>query len=149
VHYVHRALDLEDLVALYVAADVMLVTPLCDGMNLVAKEFVVSSRKPGMLVLSEFAGAVDEFGSHCLTVNPWDPEGLTAAMVTALEMKPEDRRARMQAMRDQVRSHDVHRWAEDFLANLQGRRAVRRARTSRRCVVPYVDPTSEPVLAKG
>jgi trehalose 6-phosphate synthase len=119
VYYVHRSLDLDELVALYHAADVMLVTPLCDGMNLVAKEYVVSARPTGALLLSEFAGAADELATGSILVNPWDEEDLTAGMLAALETPPEVRRERMAAMRCWLRERDVHRWAGDCLADLE------------------------------
>jgi len=120
VYYVHRSLELDELVALYCAADVMLVTPLCDGMNLVAKEFAVTNGRDGVLVLSEFAGAAAELGEHSVLVNPWDPESLTAGLVAALELPAEARRERMEAMRATILRQDVHRWAKDFLAELDG-----------------------------
>ena len=86
IHYLYQSVDAEQLVALYLAADVMLVTPLRDGMNLVAKEYVASRVDDGgVLVLSEFAGAADEL-QEAVSVNAYDVAGLTAAMRTALEM---------------------------------------------------------------
>lgn len=124
VYYVHHSLDLDELVALYAAADVMLVTPLCDGMNLVAKEFAVSNERDGVLVLSEFAGAAAELGPHSTIVNPWDPESMTAGLISALALPQDVRRARMEAMREVIRKRDVHHWAQDFLAELDGSRPV-------------------------
>jgi trehalose 6-phosphate synthase/phosphatase len=118
VHYLHRSLPFETLVALYRAADVMLVTPVRDGMNLVAKEFVASRiDDDGVLVLSEFAGAADEL-SAALIVNPYDVDGVSEAIHRALLMEPEERRARMRALRVQVAAHDVHAWTEGFLSAL-------------------------------
>jgi trehalose-6-phosphate synthase len=86
VHYLHRSLPLEELVALYVVADVMLVTPFRDGMNLVAKEYVASRMDDtGVLVLSEFTGAALEL-RQALVVNPHDIDGLSAALGQALRM---------------------------------------------------------------
>jgi trehalose 6-phosphate synthase/phosphatase len=119
VHYLHRSIPSEQLVALYAAADVMLVTPLRDGMNLVAKEFVASRLDDeGVLVLSEFAGAAAELG-EALMVNPYDIDGMAAAMRRALEMRPRERQTRMRALRERVRQHDVHEWAERFIADLR------------------------------
>ena len=115
VHYLHQPVDREELVALYRAADVMVVTPLRDGMNLVCKEYVASRReRDGVLVLSEFAGAAAELTS-ALLVNPHDLGSVTQALERALTMEPEEERTRMRTMHRQVMSHDVDRWARSFL----------------------------------
>jgi len=115
VHYLHQALPRVDLVAFFVAADVMLVTPLRDGMNLVAKEYVACKYDlSGALVLSEFAGAAIELNNAYL-VNPHDLDGMKNTMYDALTMLPEDGRRRMRALRRQVLTHDVDRWARSFL----------------------------------
>ncbi|MFL5577841.1 MAG: trehalose-6-phosphate synthase [Gemmatimonadaceae bacterium] len=118
VHYVYRSIPETLLLALYRAADVMLVTPLRDGMNLVAKEFVACrTDDQGVLVLSEFAGAADEM-TEALLVNPYDVDGIADALQRALTMPPAERRARMRAMREGVTTHDVHRWAASFVERL-------------------------------
>lgn len=118
VHYVYGTMPIADLVAYFVAADVMCVTPLADGMNLVAKEYVASRHADeGVLVLSEFAGAAAEL-EGALLVNPYDLDGLTRAMEVALEMGPADQAARIRAMRLQVRHHDVQAWADRCLGAL-------------------------------
>lgn len=118
VSYLYRGLDLEELVAYYVAADVMLVTPLRDGMNLVAKEYVASRVKdPGVLVLSEFAGAAEQLRS-ALIVNPFDVDGVTSTLRKATEMERREMRARMQRLRRTVRKETVFEWARDCLAML-------------------------------
>jgi trehalose 6-phosphate synthase len=118
LHYLYRSLSLEDLVALYLAGDVMLVTPLRDGMNLVAKEYVASRRDVnGVLVLSEFAGAADQL-TDAVLVNPHDEEALRAAIVHAVEMNHTERTRRMAALRDAVARSDVRGWAERFLGDL-------------------------------
>jgi len=118
VHYVHQSFAIDDLVALYVAADVMLVTPLRDGMNLVAKEFVASHPdERGSLVLSEFTGAAHELRG-ALIVNPYDVDSLIARMREALTLSHGEQRRRMRTMRNIVREHDVYRWADSFLASL-------------------------------
>ena len=115
LHYLHRNLALEELLPLYRAADVMLVTPIRDGMNLVAKEFVAAHTDgDGVLVLSEFTGAADELHQAVL-VNPHDAIALQDSIVQAVEMDRHERRARMMAMRASLRAHDVHRWARSFL----------------------------------
>lgn len=118
VYYMYRSFNQRDLVAMYRAADVMLVTPLRDGMNLVAKEFCASrTDEDGVLILSEFAGAAAEFG-EALRVNPYDIDQGTAAIEQALDMKPEERRTRMRALRQRVIGYDVHCWAHSFLDTL-------------------------------
>jgi trehalose 6-phosphate synthase len=115
VHYLHQSLPREELTAFYLAADVMLVTPLRDGMNLVAKEYVACRHDDaGVLVLSEFTGAARELTS-ALLVNPHDTDGVKAAVARALEMPPAEARKRMKALRRQVLTHDVDRWARTFL----------------------------------
>ncbi|CDO31754.1 alpha,alpha-trehalose-phosphate synthase (UDP-forming) [Mycolicibacterium porcinum] len=118
VHYVHRPVPRDELIAFFVAADVMLVTPLRDGMNLVAKEYVACrSDLGGALVLSEFTGAAAELRQAYL-INPHHLEGVKDAIEAALEQSPEEGRRRMRALRRQVLAHDVDRWARAFLAAL-------------------------------
>jgi trehalose 6-phosphate synthase len=118
VHYVHQSVPLEELVALYLVGDVMLVTPRRDGMNLVAKEYAASRiDEQGVLVLSEFAGASDELIDAVL-VNPHDPESMRQAIVDAVRMEPKEARERMIAIREQVAHSDVRHWASRFLAEL-------------------------------
>ncbi|MBB3601710.1 trehalose 6-phosphate synthase [Mycolicibacterium sp. BK556] len=125
VHYIHRPVPRDDLIAFFVAADVMLVTPLRDGMNLVAKEYVACrSDLGGALVLSEFTGAAAELRQAYLT-NPHDLEGVKDTIEAAVNQTPEEGRRRMRALRRQVLAHDVDRWARSFLdvlanANSQG-----------------------------
>ncbi|WP_125132189.1 alpha,alpha-trehalose-phosphate synthase (UDP-forming) [Microbacterium sp. 10M-3C3] len=115
IRYLHQAYPREEMVALYLAADVMLVTALRDGMNLVAKEYVASRvDNRGVLVLSEFAGAADELGSAIL-VNPHDIDGLKDAIMRAIEMPGSEQGRRMRALRRRVREHDVEDWSQDFL----------------------------------
>jgi trehalose 6-phosphate synthase/phosphatase len=122
VHYVHQSLSTCDLVALYCAADVMLVTPLRDGMNLVAKEFVASRvDDDGVLVLSEFAGAAAEL-TGALSVNPYDVTGVAESLRRALAMPVEERRARMRGLRHHVSTRDVSAWACAFLGELEALR---------------------------
>ncbi|WP_245669486.1 alpha,alpha-trehalose-phosphate synthase (UDP-forming) [Nocardia speluncae] len=115
VHYLHRPIAREELIAFFVAADVMLVTPLRDGMNLVAKEYVAChSGLNGTLVLSEFTGAAAELRQSYLC-NPHDLDSVKDAVVAALTDDRETRRRRMRALRRQVLAHDVDRWARAFL----------------------------------
>ena len=118
VHYLHQSVDREELVAFFSAADVMVVTPVRDGMNLVCKEYVASRHDlGGVLVLSEFAGAAAELTS-ALLVNPHDLDGVKTALLTALTMDPAEGRRRMRALRRQVLTHDVDRWARSFISAL-------------------------------
>lgn len=115
VHYLHRSYDRAELAALYLASDVLLVTALRDGMNLVAKEYVATRHdERGALVLSEFAGAAIELPQAFL-VNPHDIDGVKAAIVRAVQISPREAQRRMRAMRRRVFDHDVARWASTFL----------------------------------
>jgi trehalose-6-phosphate synthase len=119
VDYFRRGYSREELIPYYLAADVMLVTPLRDGMNLVAKEFVATRvDNTGVLVLSEFAGAAQEL-RRALLVNPRDADGTAAAIQAALHFPKADARQRMSILRTIVRRHDVHDWAEGFLGALR------------------------------
>jgi trehalose 6-phosphate synthase/phosphatase len=119
VHYIFRGLSPADLVALYRAADAMVVTPLRDGMNLVAKEFVASRVDgDGVLILSEFAGAAWEL-PEALLVNPYDTDGTAEVFYRALTMDPDERRARLAPLRRRVETFDVHRWVASFLEQLE------------------------------
>jgi trehalose 6-phosphate synthase len=118
VHYLHQSVNREELVAFMSAADVMVVTPVRDGMNLVCKEYVACRYDlGGALVLSEFAGAAAELTSAFL-VNPHDLDGVKNALQAALDIDPAEGRRRMRALRRQVLTHDVDRWARSFLEAL-------------------------------
>ncbi|MBY0287648.1 MAG: trehalose-6-phosphate synthase [Mycobacteriaceae bacterium] len=122
VHYLHRPIPRDELIAFFVAADVMLVTPLRDGMNLVAKEYVACrSDLGGALVLSEFTGAAAELRQAYQT-NPHHLEGVKDAIEAALNQTPEEGRRRMRALRRQVLVHDVDLWAQSFLEALTATR---------------------------
>lgn len=119
VHYLFRNLPQAEIAALYRAADVLLVTPLRDGMNLVAKEFIATRiDEDGVLVMSEFAGAASEL-AEALSVNPYDISGSAAVYHRALTMPAEERRTRMRVLRQRVRAYDVHGWARSFLEQLE------------------------------
>ena len=120
INYIYRAVTREELVAIYRAADVALVTSLKDGMNLVAKEYcAVKTEANGVLVLSEFAGAAPELRLGAILVNPYDEVGVAAALKQALEMKPEERRRRMVRLRHQIRVADIHAWRDRFFEALE------------------------------
>jgi alpha,alpha-trehalose-phosphate synthase [UDP-forming] len=120
VQYMYRSLPLEELIRLYVAADVMLVTPLRDGMNLVAKEYVATrTDDTGVLVLSEFAGAAEQLKA-ALLVNPHDVDAMVETLERAVAMEPRAMRRRMRSLRRIVRNNDVYQWADDCLEALEG-----------------------------
>jgi trehalose 6-phosphate synthase/phosphatase len=119
VHYMYRSLPVSRVAALYRAADVMLVTPIRDGMNLVAKEYIATRvDEDGVLVLSEFAGAAAEL-AEALFVNPYEVDRAAEVYYRALTLGAEERRARMRALRARVLTYDIHRWADSFLSALE------------------------------
>jgi trehalose 6-phosphate synthase len=120
INYMHTSYTRQELVSLFLAADVMVVTPLRDGMNLVAKEYVAS--RPdlgGALLLSEFAGAANEL-HRAFLVNPYDISGTKQRMYEAMHAGPIERARRMRSMRKRVIEHDVDLWAKEFLEALEG-----------------------------
>ncbi|HSK46769.1 MAG TPA: bifunctional alpha,alpha-trehalose-phosphate synthase (UDP-forming)/trehalose-phosphatase, partial [Coriobacteriia bacterium] len=118
VRYLYRSLSFNLLEALYAEADVALVTPLRDGMNLIAKEYVAAhADRPGVLVLSEMAGAAREL-SEAIIVNPHDQEAVVAAIERALTMPVGEQVRSNAAMRRRLMRYDVTRWAQDFLGKL-------------------------------
>jgi trehalose 6-phosphate synthase len=120
ISYHHHGYPREEMVALYLASDVMLVTALRDGMNLVAKEYVASRfDNDGVLILSEFTGASDEL-RRSLRINPHDIDGLKDAIVQAIDMPRVERQRRMRSMRNLVLRNNVDRWSAGFLQALGG-----------------------------
>ena len=118
VHYLHQSYSRTELAALYLAADVMMVTPLRDGMNLVAKEYVAArTDSSGALVLSEFAGAAGELRQAFLC-NPHDVDSIKEALMQAMTVPHSEARRRIRVMQRHLRSHDVDRWARTFLSEL-------------------------------
>lgn len=119
VRYLYRALPFHTLCGMYAAADVALVTPLRDGMNLVAKEYVAARGDTGgVLVLSEMAGAAWELGD-AVQVNPYDQQGMVEAINTALTMPMEEQRSRMESMQRRVSRYTVAKWASEFLDSIE------------------------------
>ncbi len=119
IHYLYQSLPFEELIPLYRAGDVMLVTPFRDGMNLVAKEYAAAHIDgDGVLVLSEFAGAAEEL-TDAVLVNPHDDRALQRAIQDAVEMHRHERRERMAGLRAQIRKSDVRGWASDFMDELR------------------------------
>ena len=121
IHYMYRHLEREELLAYYRAADIALLTPLKDGMNLVAKEFCAAQvEENGVLILSEFAGAGAELQHGAILVNPNDFASVAETVHRACGMSLKERRRRMKSLRAEVREHDVHAWARSFLEAIQG-----------------------------
>ncbi len=118
IHFIHGSVEFADLCALYSIADAGLVTPLVDGMNLVAKEFLACQRdRFAPLILSEFAGAAEELVGAML-VNPYDPPAVAEAIASALAMPADERERRVRPMHAQVMEHDAPRWAKSFIDDL-------------------------------
>jgi trehalose 6-phosphate synthase len=118
VHYLYRNLPQDELVAYYLLADVMAVTPLRDGMNLVAKEYVATRLdNTGVLLLSEFTGAAESL-TQALLVNPHDVDGLSGALAQAVDLPAEEMKKRMVAMRRYVKRNDIYDWARKCLGEL-------------------------------
>ena len=127
IKFIHGSINFTELCALYARAEACVVTPLIDGMNLVAKEFCAAQdlgnpgHVPGVLVLSEFAGAAEEL-FNALIVNPHDAQQVADALKQALAMPAEERRGRMKGMRERVFALDAGRWARSFIDDLLARR---------------------------
>jgi trehalose 6-phosphate synthase len=118
IHYLYRSVPFDELIAYYRAADIMLVTPLRDGMNLVSKEYVATRfDNTGSLILSEFAGAAEQM-TKALLVNPYDLNGLADTLERAITLDKDEQEARMKSLRRSVGSHDVFWWADRCLAPL-------------------------------
>ncbi len=116
IHYFYRSLSRTELVAYYRAANILLVTSLKDGMNLIAKEYCAASvDNNGLLILSEFAGATAQMQNLALLVNPHDQEGVANAIYNAVMMSRPDREKRMKKLRAQIRKHDIYWWLNSFL----------------------------------
>jgi trehalose 6-phosphate synthase/phosphatase len=118
IHFIHGSIPFVDLCALYALADIALVTPLIDGMNLVAKEFIACQREnAGLLILSEFAGAAEEL-FNALLVNPYDSPAVAGTLTDALAMSTEEKRNRILPMRERVMRYDARHWACSFIDDL-------------------------------
>jgi trehalose 6-phosphate synthase/phosphatase len=116
IHYIYRSLSRVELLAYYRTCEIALVTPLKDGMNLVAKEYCASSiENNGVLILSEFAGAAAQLENGALLVNPYDIKGVADAIHDAFLMDPETRHARMEKMRRSIQRNDIFHWVNAFL----------------------------------
>jgi len=120
IQYMHRSIPREELLALYRAAGIALITPLKDGMNLVAKEYCASHiDNDGVLILSEFAGAMPELHNGAIAVHPYDEVGMCLALKQAVEMPDSERRRRMLRMRRTIRQNDVLRWRDRIFEQME------------------------------
>jgi trehalose 6-phosphate synthase/phosphatase len=118
IHFIHGSIPFVDLCALYALADIGLVTPLIDGMNLVAKEFIACQREnAGVLILSEFAGAAEEL-FNALLVNPYDSAAVAATLIDALALPVAEKRNLILPMRERVMRYDARHWARSFIDDL-------------------------------
>lgn len=141
VIYQYKSLSFHELVALYDMSDVGLITPIRDGMNLVAKEFVACQQeKTGVLILSEMAGAAAEL-NEALIINPVDNHEMADAIFTALEMKDTERSARLDRMKKRICSYDVFAWALDFfdqLVDIKTQQAVMSVKTLNKDIIDRI-----------
>jgi trehalose 6-phosphate synthase/phosphatase len=119
VRYLYRSHTQEELVAHYLAADAMLITPFRDGMNIVAQEFALTAER-GLLILSHLTGAAEVLDASIL-VNPYDIVSISNAITESVRTPVAVRRERMTGLRRRVVELDVHRWAEGFLGSLESR----------------------------
>jgi len=116
IHYIFRSLTRSELVAYYKTCEIALITPLKDGMNLIAKEYCASNiEEKGVLILSEFAGAASQLYQHAVMVNPFDVQGIAEAIHTAFHMDHEERQTRMRKLRRLVQHYDIFFWVDTFL----------------------------------
>lgn len=116
VHYIYRSLDRNELLAYYRTAEMALVTPIKDGMNLVSKEYCACNvEENGVLILSEFAGSADQLQGGAILVNPFDIEGMAQAIYAGFKMEPQERKKRMSHLRETIRSQDIFWWVDSFL----------------------------------
>ncbi|CAG4997469.1 hypothetical protein DYBT9275_01782 [Dyadobacter sp. CECT 9275] len=116
--YQYRSMSYAELLGMYTASDVALITPVRDGMNLVCKEYVASRNdNGGVLILSEMAGAAAELG-EAIIINPLDNQGIADGIIKALEMPPEEQQKRMEAMRERIKEYDVFAWTNDFFTQM-------------------------------
>lgn len=139
IAYLYKNLGLQALSALYSAADVALVTPLRDGMNLVAKEYIASrTQDTGALILSEMAGAAREL-PEAIIINPNSQEEMTDALLQALCMPEGEQASRIRSMRETVKKHDVHRWGKNFLHELTKRSASHQVTADKLLTLQKID----------
>lgn len=132
IHYMYRSFGFEELISLYLAADVLFLTPLRDGMNLIAKEYVAARQdRTGVLILGEMAGTAQEL-SEAITINPNDLQATSRALETALAMTRAEQKKRMATMQSRLRRYDIGRWTADFMERLDEVKARQAKMFSRR-----------------
>lgn len=148
VLYRYNHMSFEELCALYSAADIAFITPLRDGMNLVAKEFVAACSDKGVLVLSELTGAASEL-SEALLVNPTDTTEVVQALEQALHMPANEQQVRLAGMQRRLRAYDVHHWIDDFLTQLQQIKAEQRSNAINLLEPPEVQAMVQRYAASG
>ena len=147
IHYFYRSFSVEFLSALYCAADVCLVTPMRDGMNLVSKEYVASrTENTGVLILSEMAGASKEL-NDALLVNPNNVGDVMRAIVKAKEMPLEEQKARMSSMREVVSKYNIHLWVKNFIAKLREVKEMQQSLLAKHASANVRDKMAEDYLA--
>ncbi len=116
IHYIFRSVDRTELVSLYRAADIALITPLKDGMNLVAKEYCACNvTEDGVLIMSEFAGAAAQLHPEAILVNPYDVEEVAGSIAAACDMPLPERHRRMKALRRKIQKSDIYWWVDSFM----------------------------------
>ncbi|ORC32953.1 bifunctional alpha,alpha-trehalose-phosphate synthase (UDP-forming)/trehalose-phosphatase [Marispirochaeta aestuarii] len=134
IHFFYRSFSFEDLTALYMEADLLLVTALRDGMNLIAKEYLAARRDDtGVLILSETAGAVHELGES-LMINPNDLQGIADAIDTGLKMDVEDQKRQNSIMKRRISRYNVRFWARDFVRKLEEVHEYQRSQSARNMI---------------
>jgi trehalose 6-phosphate synthase/phosphatase len=142
VIYRYNHLSFTELCALYQVADVGLITPLRDGMNLVAKEYIAAQAEQGVLILSELAGAANEMGEAVL-VNPMDKEEVSQAIITALTMPVIMQRQKMHSLQKRLQDYDVLHWMNDFLKQLDETKQLQRSQQTRYVTAKVLDRIGE------
>lgn len=123
IHYIYRSLDKTELLAYYRTAEIALITPFKDGMNIVAKEYCAASiEEKGVLILSEFAGSAAQLHRWAIMVNPYNVEEVSDAIYRAYTMEEKEQKQRMKRLRQSIRRQNVYRWVDSFLSAAIARR---------------------------
>jgi trehalose 6-phosphate synthase len=148
IHYMHRSLTRRQLLTYYRAADILLVTSLKDGMNLVAKEFCAAQvEERGVVIVSEFTGAAAELQHGAIVINPYDLAGIAEAIHRACVMPVEEKRSRMRLLRDIIRTYNVQSWADAFLSAALTAEPAVEAKTARESGGGLDEDTGMPLIA--
>lgn len=142
IHYIFRSLERDELLSLYRTSEIALITPIKDGMNLVAKEYIASNvEEKGILILSEFAGAAAELSNDAVIVNPFDIEGVSQAIYQSFLMPAEERKRRMKKLRRHLKRYDIFWWVKSFI-----KAAISQDLKDFPLIQEYVPPPPEEVL---